>query len=659
MQDHNYNKLKKLIKSLGIILFFLFAGASIVNGTVYYVSTTGNDSQTGTSPADGEAWRTIAFAAAQAQAGDIVHIKAGDYGHEHVVIQNSGTAGNPIIFRGYQHTPGDIPVPATINPNGVNTPPTIDSNEMPLINGADRAGNGINLDSKNYVEIRNIQITLYRYGVFVSNSTYITLNNILITNLGNVGYDGWGIYLQTCRYSNIKNCSVTDARAVNFQIWKSNNIIVENCTAYGVETDNAVDYYIITGYSHDITIRNCLSHNRHPTVAIHPGHGIGIKDTYYNGYSGEHSYNNKIINCVARGHGENFVIAHYAYDNEIMNCTAYGDNIYTQYNSAYRLRDGAHHNMLSNCRAVKTGYGVCFDDTTESPDITTMKDNTFQNCIFEDPVLVYIYYGSTENNVFRNCVFAGPQCLFAVRNINQGNIIKNCIMSNLDAYRLNWHSGDKVPDPDSSDDLFISYSNFWNNDFTKPPGTGNLEADPFYADAANGDYHLKSQYGRWNGSAWIYDSVTSPCIDNGDPASDYSNEPAANGDRINIGAYGGTTQASKSMFTIASTPTETTIVPSPEETTTLAPVAGKVMVSPNPYIKPDNLSESIAFCNLPREADIFIYTVSGKLLESISHQAADDGGCEEWDISNFASGVYIYEVKTLAGKQRGKVSIVK
>ena len=59
-------------------------------------------------------------------------------------------------------------------------------------------------------------------------------------------------------------------------------------------------------------------------------------------------------------------------------------------------------------------------------------------------------------------------------------------------------------------------------------------------------YHLKSETGRWNGTLWFNDSTTSPCIDAGDPASDYSKEPAPNGGRINIGAFGNTPTASKS-----------------------------------------------------------------------------------------------------------------
>jgi len=45
--------------------------------------------------------------------------------------------------------------------------------------------------------------------------------------------------------------------------------------------------------------------------------------------------------------------------------------------------------------------------------------------------------------------------------------------------------------------------------------------------------------------AWVFDEVTSPCIDAGDPNSDWNSEPWPNGKRINMGAFGGTNQASK------------------------------------------------------------------------------------------------------------------
>jgi uncharacterized protein (TIGR03790 family) len=57
---------------------------------------------------------------------------------------------------------------------------------------------------------------------------------------------------------------------------------------------------------------------------------------------------------------------------------------------------------------------------------------------------------------------------------------------------------------------------------------GNLSTDPRFVDAVNGDYHLLP---------------TSPAIATGDPASDYSQEPIPNGARVNMGYYGGTSEA--------------------------------------------------------------------------------------------------------------------
>jgi parallel beta-helix repeat protein len=81
-------------------------------------------------------------------------------------------------------------------------------------------------------------------------------------------------------------------------------------------------------------------------------------------------------------------------------------------------------------------------------------------------------------------------------------------------------------------------------------GIGNINVDPNFADVSSGDYHLKSQAGRWDPlkAGWIRDDVTSLCIDAGDPASPVGYEPFPNGGIINMGAYGGTAEASKSYF---------------------------------------------------------------------------------------------------------------
>ncbi len=78
-------------------------------------------------------------------------------------------------------------------------------------------------------------------------------------------------------------------------------------------------------------------------------------------------------------------------------------------------------------------------------------------------------------------------------------------------------------------------------------GQGNINADPLFASVGGADYHLKSVYGRYEprGDRWVIDTVHSPCIDAGDPLDPIGAEPLPNGKRINMGAYGGTVEASK------------------------------------------------------------------------------------------------------------------
>jgi len=79
-------------------------------------------------------------------------------------------------------------------------------------------------------------------------------------------------------------------------------------------------------------------------------------------------------------------------------------------------------------------------------------------------------------------------------------------------------------------------------------GEGNITDDPLFVDPDNDDYHIRSWRGRYwpEHDIWVLDKVTSPCVDGGDPDTDTSNEPMPNGGRINIGAYGGTMEASLS-----------------------------------------------------------------------------------------------------------------
>jgi len=107
-------------------------------------------------------------------------------------------------------------------------------------------------------------------------------------------------------------------------------------------------------------------------------------------------------------------------------------------------------------------------------------------------------------------------------------------------------------------------------------GEGNIDADPLFVQSGHwadpndparaleptdpcavwvaGDYHLRSQAGRWEPSdqTWLLDDVTSPCIDLGQSAGPGGQELYPSGGTLNLGAYGGTVQASRSYSSSSS-----------------------------------------------------------------------------------------------------------
>ncbi|MBN2272134.1 MAG: hypothetical protein JXN61_16085 [Sedimentisphaerales bacterium] len=203
------------------------------------------------------------------------------------------------------------------------------------------------------------------------------------------------------------------------------------------------------------------------------------------------------------------------------------------------------------------------------------------------------YSGGGVHNCFAshmtldNSMFSGNKALYGGGIYNRyysSSSLTNCTFSGNYApngVALACHSYyDQYPsDVNITNCIFWEGINaIWNNDGSSIvatfsnvqggwPGESNIDADPCFADPGywdpngthgdanddfwiDGDYHLKSQAGRWDASegGWTMDEVTSPCIDAGDPMSPISYEPFPNGGIINIGAYGGTVEASKSYF---------------------------------------------------------------------------------------------------------------
>jgi len=240
---------------------------------------------------------------------------------------------------------------------------------------------------------------------------------------------------------------------------------------------------------------------------------------------------------------------------------------------------------VSNCiitENLAAGYG-------EGGGICLISGETcFVNCIISGNMARSVYHGcgvycEDGNHQFINCSITGNRVkgdrvgigiLFRAERENAICFLTNCIVwgnhAGSEDYEIRlWQSLGVVPisielrikhcliGEDISDihDSYGMVSGNWlmtdpmfaRNGYWDPNGTSDDLSDDFWVD---GDYHLKSQAGRCdpNIQSWVVDDVTSPCIDVGDPNSPIGLEPFPNGGRINIGAYGGTAEASKSYF---------------------------------------------------------------------------------------------------------------
>ena len=174
----------------------------------------------------------------------------------------------------------------------------------------------------------------------------------------------------------------------------------------------------------------------------------------------------------------------------------------------------------------------------------------FEQCLAVSNVVgaLYAEAGTIRDNQWLNGVMWGnPTILSALT--NTALTVSNSILGNATVL---FGAGSQVVTGDCnvvwSTGVGLGYSPF---SALQNAGawTRSVYADPLFANAGAGDYHLKSVMGRFDTNTLTFttnDLVHSPAIDFGNPAASVGAEPPPNGSRLNAGVFGGTEQASKS-----------------------------------------------------------------------------------------------------------------
>ena len=242
--------------ALALLLLLLPIGKALA--TTYYVRTSGDDGNSGTTPA--AAWKTFAKATSSTSPGDVVWFGGGNY-NEEVQPTVDGTAGNPIRF--VADTGGTI---------------TGDSGSVTIFGDDDK---GIVLDGAgDYLEFEGFRITGTggKEGIKVKNVVGVMLIKCEIYAKSE------GIKIEGTSTCTITNCLIHD-NTKNGIICKRGTLTVWNCTIEG----NA-DAGIETGSKGpvDATITNSI-------IANNSGNGLNRRAGTMT-----HTYN------LVFGNGRNF-----------------------------------------------------------------------------------------------------------------------------------------------------------------------------------------------------------------------------------------------------------------------------------------------------------------------------------------------------------------
>ncbi|MBN1805771.1 MAG: right-handed parallel beta-helix repeat-containing protein [Sedimentisphaerales bacterium] len=391
-------------------------------------------------------------------------------------------------------------------------------------------GGGMSNEESN-LELTNCTFSsnLARYG----GGMYNLFSNLILiecTFSGNVGHEGGGMH-------NDLRCSLT----------------LVNCTFI----ENSTDRWgggLNNFYTKDSILINCTFKRNSSSL------GGGICNYMTNTYHG--ISNNVIKDCIfiensadngggiSNGGDSNPIVANCTFSRN--SATQRGGGIFNEGSSP----------IITNCifssNSAEDGGGLCSGGYLAGIDglsIVMSSNPKLTNCIFSGNSAIRgggIYVSWESQSVVTNCTLTGNSAqdgyTLACDSYGQkypSNLeLTNCIV---------WDGENGIWNNDGST-ITIRYSDIqggWE-------GEGNINVDPLFAEPGywvndpnavwvDGNYHLKSQAGRWDpiGKSWVKDNVTSRCIDAGDPNSQ---SYEYNGGRINMGAYGGTLEASKTMY---------------------------------------------------------------------------------------------------------------
>ncbi|MBT7470031.1 MAG: T9SS type A sorting domain-containing protein, partial [Candidatus Cloacimonetes bacterium] len=277
--------------------------------------------------------------------------------------------------------------------------------------------------------------------------------------------------------------------------------------------------------------------------------------------------------------------------------------------------DGSNSNLenvtISN-NVATSGGGVYFHGGSPNLENTQISENTAKNgggfyCFASSSSLesVVIYGNTAENGGGAYLDIANPSFTNVTINNNIASSVGGGIYSAdySNSNLVNCVMWSDLPEEIFGNGIAVNYSNIQGG----YDGEGNIDADPLFVDAINGDFHL---------------TEFSPCIDAGNPNSPFDPD----GTIADMGAF-------YYHQDVGINDNE------------LAVTNYQLSNHPNPFTGETTISFSLT-TNLHEKAEITIYNVKGQKVETLSNLQITNSPNQEiiWNANNFATGVYFYKL---------------
>lgn len=397
----------------------------------FYVATNGNSYNDGKSPSS--PW-SISHAFNVAKAGDVIYVKAGNYGNLQLRTNNGGNSVSPIKFVGYKNTPGDI---VSSNGSTFNYGENVNAGNMPLLQSYNGQGTALTIHDRN-IEIENFQITGYAFGVQTINlATNSVFKNVIVTNVGDLSsyssYTGVGFKIEG-NNALLENCFVLNAGAEAINLSDSDYSRVNNCKVYANNNVNPTDYYfLLTGGTNNTIVENSLA-EREPYLS-HGGHGFDMKDL---------ATNNTFRNCTAKRTNFELNFSGVKY-NTIIDCAIYGVNTSSSnWHSVLAIFNGANNNLIKNMYIQDTWTAISwadYDDGFVGPggdrdEVSLGYDNTFDGIVIKNTNRVLNIGGGNQfaaaakRNKLINCRVDNFDFVAVTHYRTENITIQNCSFTN-------------------------------------------------------------------------------------------------------------------------------------------------------------------------------------------------------------------------------------